>query len=173
LRKGLWNSVKLFVIPPIRNEIGGVMKKGFFHSQLLLYTLLFLLSGCASFLQLAEEDDPNSYDRGYASECSGAYCDDTVAEGDSGFSTFLGRKIARNDDEKAELNRSRRAIETRDVVLGMTRKEVISSWGEPIQKEVAGRGTTGHERWTFGSRYSLSGSKTVIFEDGKVAGWGK
>lgn len=151
------------------------MKKGIFHSKLILYTLLLSLSSCASFLELtAEDEEPNSYDRGYSSreECSGSYCDDTVAEDEEG-STFFGRKIASDEDDKSEVKRSYRAIQTRDVILGMTRQEVISSWGEPMQREQAGRGTTGHERWTYGSRYNLSGSKTVIFEDGKVAGWGR
>ena len=53
----------------------------------------------------------------------------------------------------------------------MTRRDVTAAWGEPLQREVAGRGATGNERWTYGTRYSLEGSRTVIFENGRVSGW--
>lgn len=145
------------------------MKKGFFRflGALVIAFASVSLHGCASLFEMGAEDDASAYDRGYqasnSDECEGKYCDtETHAE--------------EADDvavrEPASVNgKVRRAIETRDVVLGMTRQDVLSSWGEPSQREVAGRNGSGHERWVYGSRYSLSGSRTIIFEGGKVAGW--
>jgi hypothetical protein len=156
------------------------MKNGFFSPQASrLFTfgrsffpfllVLFSLQGCASFLQLGSSaDDPAEYDRGYArdgAEEEGAHTD-----------SITGKKPASDisdtsDELSYEQRRIKRAIDMRDVVLGMSRHEVAESWGQPVQREVAGRGTGGHERWTYGSRYSLTGPRTVIFENGRVAGW--
>lgn len=144
------------------------MKKGFFKSTSLSILLLaFLcLPGCASFLQFGDHgEDPAEYDRGYDSE---ADAESSVEE-----------KVAVSEREESNASdelsygkrRVKRAIASRDVVLGMTRREVSDSWGTPTQREVAGRGDGGHERWTYGTRFSLSGSRTVIFENGRVAGW--
>lgn len=143
------------------------MKKGIFNSPplLLLVAAFICLPGCATFLQFAEHgDDPAEYDRGYEAEAE----DDT-----DDTETVSRRSELRGDDEDMDYSQRRvkRAISTRDVVLGMTRKEVAESWGSPAQREVAGKGGGGHERWTYGSRFSLSGSRTVIFENGRVAGW--
>jgi hypothetical protein len=146
------------------------MKKGFFK---LLGMPVFLLaslqlSGCATLFDFGEEEDSLGYDRGYesrsADDCEGRFCD-TEAEAGEEDEDVASREPA------SGTHKFRKAIDSRDVILGMTRQDVMSSWGEPIQKEVAGRGKGGHERWTYGSRYSLSGTRTVIFEDGKVAGW--
>jgi hypothetical protein len=145
------------------------MKNGFFKSAYLplLMAALLYLPGCASFLQIGDHgDDPAEYDRGY----------DADSEYDEEESNT---EATANADEESDTSdelvygkrRVKRAIAARDVVLGMTRKEVSDSWGQPTQREVAGRGDGGHERWTYGSRYSLSGSRTVIFENGRVAGW--
>lgn len=141
------------------------MKNGFFKSPspLLLLVTLFCLPGCASFLQFGDHgESPADYDRGYEAEVEGEE---------------EGAEVSALDvpDTSSELDygkrRVKRAIASRDVVLGMTRREVSDSWGHPTQREVAGRGDGGHERWTYGSRFSLSGSRTVIFENGRVAGW--
>jgi hypothetical protein len=147
------------------------MKKGFFQKLVLnaplLFTAMFCLQGCASFLPLGEPaDDATEYDRGYSRDPASTENDQAsnTETMDSDSNDVLGGL-------KYEQRRIRRAIEMRDVVLGMTRHDVTESWGQPTQREVAGRGMGGHERWTYGSRYSLSGSRTVIFENGKVAGW--
>jgi hypothetical protein len=154
------------------------MKNGFFKtlSALCLGLFLMQLSGCATLLELGAEDEAD-YDRGYSAEeynqedgsegaCRGRSCH-TDSEGS------FGRSLASADEGGDDYgdSRVRQAIRTRDVILGMTRQDVMASWGEPNQKEVAGRGRSGHERWTYGSRYSLGESRTVIFENGKVAGW--
>lgn len=150
------------------------MKKGFFFTLpkiLILPTALFCLSGCASFLQLGEpEDDPYEYDRGYRADARSSNDDEDTPNTEA----MVRRDPASSDFPKGrshEQDRIKEAIEMRDVVLGMTRHQVMESWGQPAQREVAGRGIGGHERWIYGSRYSLSGSRTVIFENGRVAGW--
>lgn len=152
------------------------MKNGIFRTLTALCLGLFLmqLSGCATFLEMGAEDE-SDFDRGYSAEeydreeaddsCSGRNCHtDSEDSGDRNLASL---------DKGEDFGGSRvsRAIRTRDVILGMTRQDVMASWGEPNQREVAGRGASGHERWTYGSRYSLGESRTVIFEDGKVAGW--
>ena len=149
-----------------------IVKKGFFGNLSIIAILaaILSLSGCATFLDMGEEDGL-AYDRGYASTtpaveedddapCSGRFCEaraNTRAE----TITQLGE-----DDITPE-----RAIQARDVVLGMTREQVQNSWGYPQEREVAGREGSGHERWTYGSKFSLNGSRVVIFENGRVAGW--
>lgn len=159
------------------------MKNGIFKTLTALFLGLFLmqLSGCATFLELGAEDETD-FDRGYSVEeydydseeggdgsCRGRSCHTDSEDAED----YGSRSLASADESEESYGNSRvrRAIQTRDVILGMTRQDVMASWGEPIQKEIAGRGASGHERWTYGSRYSLGESRTVIFENGKVAGW--
>ncbi len=142
------------------------------YSVILIFLLGFMsLGGCASLLDFgSEQGDAADLDRGY-----------TVEQNDESDSSqySAGRDIASdsdadNDDSSEHRVKStfRRAIETRDVVLGMSRNDVMESWGEPSMREVAGSGDRGHERWTYRSRYSLQRQdRVVIFENGKVAGW--
>jgi hypothetical protein len=147
------------------------MKDGIF-TTLRMFTLaigLLAFQGCATFWELSGETYEEELDRGYrvaadeeTDECSGRFCH-TETE---------SRSLASDDGEyDGEGRRVRTAIEARDVILGMTRQQVMESWGEPQQREVAGSGGAGHERWTYGTRYSLGSSRVVIFENGKVAGW--
>ena len=146
------------------------MKNGFFKSAslpLILAAMLYL-PGCASFLQFGDHgEDPAEYDRGYNA--------DAEEDEESNTETMAVQELSEDELDSGDApygkRRVRRAIAARDVVLGMTRREVSESWGQPTQREVAGRGNGGHERWTYGSRFSLSGSRTVIFENGRVAGW--
>lgn len=148
------------------------MKNGLFKILFVFAAALAVsqLTGCAGFFEEGLEEDGLAYDRGYGatseedddSPCTGPYCHAGAAPAMEGeLNGPLGH----------EERRANRAIESRDVVLGMTRQQVMSSWGEPQQREVAGARATGHEKWTYGSRYSLNGSRVVIFENGRVAGW--
>ena len=148
------------------------MKNGLFRApRLVLIIAFFTLSSCASLLdQLTESNDLAELDRGYVAEatsretpCEGIFCRSSGAAAEG-----AGRSPASLSPEERAV---RRAIDARDVVLGMTRQDVTSSWGEPMQREVAGRGSHGNERWTYGSKYSLNGVRTVVFENGRVAGW--
>jgi len=117
----------------------------------------FSLGGCASFLDLgAAEYSDQEYDRGYVA--------DQETEDEEPKRASVGRGLVSDT--------IRRAIASRDVVLGMSRDEVLRSWGEPWVREIAGNGGLGHERWTYRSRYSLQrDDRIVIFENGQVAGW--
>lgn len=62
-----------------------------------------------------------------------------------------------------------------DIVFGMDRDEVLSSWGEPGKVQIAGNPNEGNERWVYsesGSRYfGESRSRFVYFKNGRVSGW--
>jgi hypothetical protein len=134
------------------------------------------LSACATFFELDTENDLASADRAYTEQdeseedaCYGRFCGESAnEESDTEAAASRGLASKTSPDRKMQ-----RAIAARDVVIGMTRQQVANSWGEPYMREVAGDKNGGHERWTYGSRYSLSGSKTVIFENGRVAGWNR
>jgi hypothetical protein len=71
-----------------------------------------------------------------------------------------------------------KAIETNDVILGMTKQAVKESWGEPEMVEVAGNPVYGNERWKYMQEISSSEGyqtemRTIYFESGRVAGWEK
>ena len=126
-------------------------------------------SGCASmfFDGDGRNGDATEYDRNYASvDDPTENCDDDTCDGDD-TATMQARK---SSPPKAK-PRVSQAIDARDVIMGMTRQEVMASWGEPVVREMAGTKALGHEKWTYGSRYSTNSSRTVIFENGRVAGW--
>lgn len=68
-----------------------------------------------------------------------------------------------------------RAIQSQDIVPGMSQQEVVSAWGRPRDVEVAGDGTHGNERWIYYTgnslRYGISKPRVIYFENGRVAGW--
>jgi hypothetical protein len=151
------------------------MKNSLSKPLLCALTLMSVtgLVGCAGLM--GGEDTgrgPSSdYDRGYEppttdesvpADCSGRFCD----KQDGHHLPRAGHTTAENEDQRAQ-----DAIHARDVVIGMTRSQVMASWGEPSVRDVAGNGSDGHERWHYGSRASLSGERIVIFEEGRVAGW--
>ena len=114
------------------------MKNGFFStigSKLPLLMALLCLQGCASFLQLGESvDDPADFDRGYERDTA------SVSEDEESNTEASVDSFDVDHSLNYEQKRIKRAIHTRDVVLGMTRHEVLESWGQPAQREVAGRG---------------------------------
>ena len=70
------------------------------------------------------------------------------------------------------------AIQTNDIVAGMTKQAVRDSWGEPEEVYVAGNPQLGHERWVYKEQVaSKEGYRTenriLIFEYGRVLGWQK
>jgi hypothetical protein len=145
------------------------MKNGIFRtlSTIMIGFAFIQLSSCATLFDFAE-DNPAEFDRGYRSgsekACAGAACH-TEADSVKAFSSSSAQA------SEGGGKRIRRAIDARDIILGMTRDEVLESWGSPAQREIAGTGGSGNERWTYGSRFSFGGSRTVIFEKGRVAGW--
>src|SRR3989338_4319245 len=141
--------------------------------------LSLLSTSCSGILaDLGLAEDPASSVAGVDGECDPDESDE--CEGAS-----TARRYADEDDESGERDNFRRepvggggtrnrvlaAIEANDVVPGMTRAEVLQSWGEPHVREFAGSGESGHERWTYGSQRSVRGETYLIFEDGRVVGW--
>lgn len=60
------------------------------------------------------------------------------------------------------------AIRKSDILLGMSKDDVTTSWGQPVRVEVAGNPRNENERWV----YKPDGaSKYIYFESGKVEGW--
>ena len=57
----------------------------------------------------------------------------------------------------------------------MSTQEVRAAWGEPREVETAGDPRLGNEKWTYynglSSRWSISSTRIVYFEAGKVVGW--
>jgi hypothetical protein len=63
---------------------------------------------------------------------------------------------------------SRQAIRQADILLGMSKDDVLESWGRPARVEVAGNPSFENERWL----YSTNGAtKYIYFEAGRVEGW--
>ncbi len=70
------------------------------------------------------------------------------------------------------------AIESEDIVVGMTAGAVKKSWGDPLMIEAAGNPLYGNERWKYSKHVSTPDgyqpeTKIIYFEGGKVAGWEK
>lgn len=60
------------------------------------------------------------------------------------------------------------AIRKNDILMGMTKMDVMESLGKPLRVEVAGNPRNENERWL----YRLQGQqKYIYFESAKVAGW--
>ncbi len=56
----------------------------------------------------------------------------------------------------------------RDILLGMTKNDVMDSYGKPLRVDVAGNPNYENERWA----YQMNGStKYIYFESGQVQGW--
>ncbi|MCB0419493.1 MAG: hypothetical protein KDD61_00755 [Bdellovibrionales bacterium] len=69
-----------------------------------------------------------------------------------------------------------KAIENKDVVLGMNKKAVVESWGEPDLVEVSGNPMYENERWLYKRLVSSNEgfeneNRVIYFEFGRVAGW--
>lgn len=52
--------------------------------------------------------------------------------------------------------------------LGMTKDQVVQTWGRPARVDVAGNPINENERWAF---YGNGGVRYVFFESGRVEGW--
>lgn len=60
------------------------------------------------------------------------------------------------------------ALRKQDILLGMTKNDVMESWGKPVRVEIAGNPRNENERWL----YKMNGaSKYIYFESGQVEGW--
>jgi hypothetical protein len=88
---------------------------------------------------------------------------------------WLANRGLQRDNDTAEPSVAK-AIETNDLILGMSEKAVKESWGDPDVVEVAGNPVYGHTRWNY-NRQVASGEgfqkqdRIVYFEGGRVTGW--
>ncbi len=139
------------------------MKKSVSKSLLCLLAAASVngLAACATLMgeETSSRGPASEYDRGYEPT------ENTTAP-EEAHGVPRMRPTASNEDSRTE-----DAVHARDVVIGMTRSQVMASWGEPYARDIAGDGSGGHERWHYGSRASLNGERIVIFEEGRVAGW--
>lgn len=60
------------------------------------------------------------------------------------------------------------AAEQSELLLDMTKEDVISSWGRPDRVDIAGKASYENERWVYRRDGAL---KYIYFEAGKVGGW--
>lgn len=51
---------------------------------------------------------------------------------------------------------------------GMTKEDILMTWGRPVRREVAGQARQENERWSFDTP---EGTKYIYFENGRVSGW--
>ncbi len=122
--------------------------------------LTLVLGGCSSLLADLGLDDPGET-RELANNNEDPDCN----------SIECRERRPQSYDRVDPNRRVHLAIRNNDIVVGMSRSQVVKSWGEPAVREVAGSGARGHERWTYGSRFSLEGERYLIFENGEVVGW--
>lgn len=60
------------------------------------------------------------------------------------------------------------AMKKQDILMGMSKNDVLESWGKPLRVEIAGNPRNENERWL----YNMNGSsKYIYFESGQVGGW--
>ena len=52
--------------------------------------------------------------------------------------------------------------------LGMSKDDVVQSWGRPARIDIAGNPANENERWAF---YGNGGVRYIYFESGRVEGW--
>lgn len=81
-------------------------------------------------------------------------------------------------NKKSFSPQEKQAIDTNDIILGMSKKAVEESWGEPQSIEIAGSPLFGNERWYYSDYISspdgyLLEKKLIYFEGGRVVGWEK
>lgn len=76
--------------------------------------------------------------------------------------------LIENKRAPASLSHSMMMRQNQDLVLGMSKDQVLVSWGQPSRVEIAGNPVYENERWL----YQANGaSKYIYFESGVVGGW--
>lgn len=60
------------------------------------------------------------------------------------------------------------AVKKQDILLGMSKNDVMDSWGKPARVEIAGNPRNENERWLYNAN---GASKYIYFESGVVEGW--
>lgn len=68
------------------------------------------------------------------------------------------------EDAKALSAQVAKAIAEKQIVVGMTPQEVITSWGDPKRKNVSGGAGGAREQWIYDGTY-------LYFQGGRVVSW--
>lgn len=77
-------------------------------------------------------------------------------------------EAGRQEREAGRMPASHFGVRPPSLNLGMTKTDVLESWGKPSRVEVAGNPMYENERWA----YSVQGGpKYIYFESGSVQGW--
>lgn len=79
------------------------------------------------------------------------------------------RNITRNKNSSRSILQGNETVAaSNDVTLGMTMEKVLSNWGTPERRDIAGNPKYRNERWAFRKNGKV---RYVYFEDGQVNGW--
>lgn len=123
----------------------------------ILIAALLNLNGCA-LMSLRDENQES-------------YTGDPVAAA----AMKLRQPSSLNSPYRASVDQLESARNHNDIIRGMTRDDVVEIWGTPRKIEPAGDEASGNERWIYSeglsSRWSLSNTRILYFEQGQLAGW--
>jgi len=135
--------------------------------EINIVILLALLSGCAAFSGFSSENQ--------------FYDEDPVAREAMRARGWTGQVFTEEEERLQEERQYRQeqdiqsALESGNIVLGMSMDQVLSAWGRPRNIETAGDPGYGNQRWVYqdglSGRWNINPSRTVYFEEGKVPGW--
>lgn len=79
------------------------------------------------------------------------------------------RGWGRSNDKLNTAWENRLATRQKEVMMGMTKDEVMETVGSPVKVEVAGNPQNQNERWMY---VTDNQQKYIYFESGRVGGWG-
>ena len=84
----------------------------------------------------------------------------------------LNQKLNQNSSYEKE------AINQNDIFIGMSKKAVKESWGDPEVIDVAGNPIYGNERWLYSAYVAtpdgfVRENRVLFFEGGRIVGWQK
>jgi hypothetical protein len=86
-----------------------------------------------------------------------------------GYSPEISKKYLQDKSEGKGMSFfESRAVKVNDISMGMSKNNIISSWGQPNRVDVAGNPVNQNERWSY---YESGKVRQVFFESGRVEGW--
>ncbi len=81
---------------------------------------------------------------------------------------FVNRSQLEGSEKKSAMSGRKPRTKQGEGLFGMSKDDVLVSWGNPLRVEIAGNPTYENERWV----YNLDGAtKYIYFESGRVQGW--
>ena len=86
-----------------------------------------------------------------------------------GYSPEISKKYLQDKSEGKGMSFfESRAVKVNSIAIGMSKNNIIGSWGQPSRVDVAGNPVNQNERWSY---YESGKVRQVFFESGKVEGW--